>query len=451
MYLDSVPLPLRLLMFLEKASLSGWPWSRACAEIPVSSGPAEVRLVALGDVLLKGVLDLAPASIFGELWPLLKAADIRTCNLEGPLTIGLSPAGSIGSFVGTNPFAVGILEAAGLDVVNLANNHMLDYGLAGIQETVERLGSADIGVCGLESREGFTRPLVRLVRGLRIGFMGFCDDHYPAEDAAAGFRPALISDDTVKEVIQSARAEVDILVVHLHWGYEFTLYPLLEYRDFARRMVEHGADLVLCHHAHVNQGIEKWRHGAIAYGLGNAIFPQSPYIRAGHPWTNRSFLLEATVGKDGLRSVRLHPFGIATNGQVEVLSGKGCDRFLAGIKRLSARLQDEAFLLRNQKVITIVESVGLLTSLREARQAGDGRLFERARQLALPRQQRLAARLHACSAAVTHALLDLSAVGDDLNRSRACYDRHSKTLDHVETSLRQQYDWRAAFRSRVLW
>ena len=450
MYLDSVPIPWRLLMFLERTALSVRSWGRICAEIPVSSGPAIVRLVALGDLRLKGVLDLAPVSIFGGLWPLLKAVDIRTCNLEGPLTSCQSPAGSVGAFVRTNPVAVGILKEAGLDVVNLANNHMLDYGQEGLLETVDRLSAAGVGACGLESREGLTRPVVRLVRGLRIGFMGFCDDYFPADDTTAGPRPALISDDdTVTEAIRSARANVDILIVHLHWGYEFTLYPLLEYRDFARRMVEHGADLVLCHHAHVNQGIEKWRHGAIAYGLGNGVFDQSPYMRSGHPWTNQSFLLEATLGRDGVRSLRLHPFGIATNGQIDVLSGKDYARLLVGIKRLSTHLQDEVSLLRNQQVITVVESLSLLTSLREARQAGDGRLCERARQLALPRQQRLAARLHTISTTGTGALLDILAARDDLNRLRACYDRHRKTLDHVETSLRQQYDWRAAFRSRV--
>lgn len=438
-------------MFLERASLKVRSWGLACAEIPVSAGPVDVRLVALGDVRLKAVLDLAPASIFGEIWPLLKACDIRTCNLEGPLTSSQIPAGTIGSFVRTNPVAVGILEAAGLDVVNLANNHMLDYGQEGLLETVDLLGAVGIGACGLESREGLTRPVVRLVRGLRIGFMGFCDDYYPADDTETGPRPALISDDRVKKAIRSARRDVDILIVHLHWGYEFTLYPLLEYRDFARRMVEHGVDLVLCHHAHVNQGIEKWRHGAIVYGLGNAVFDQSQFIRAGHPWTNRSFLLEASLGRDGLRSLRLHPFGIASNGQIEALPGKGYDRLLVGIKRLSAHLRDEAFLLRNQQVITVVESVCLLTALREARQGGDGRLRERARQLILPRQQRLAARLHTFSAAVAGALLDISAAGDDLKQLRACYDRHCKTLDHAEETLRQHYDWRAAFRSRVPW
>ena len=118
------------------------------------------------------------------------------------------------------------------------------------------------------------------------------------------------SEGAVFTAIGAARSHVDVLVIHLHWGYEFTLHPLLRHRDMARRMVEQGADLVLCHHAHVPMAIEVWRRGVIAYGLGNGFVPMSGYMLAGHPWTDRSCLLEIALAKDGIRSIRLHSFVI---------------------------------------------------------------------------------------------------------------------------------------------
>jgi poly-gamma-glutamate synthesis protein (capsule biosynthesis protein) len=447
---EAVPLPWKLWRVCETVGLRSAPWARARECVSVSPGAARLRLLAMGDLAFTPAAARDAEGAFGDLLPLLREADLRTGNLEAPLTALTQPAGCVGSFLRSEPETLRILAEAGFDVLNVANNHAFDFGQAGLADTLDLLRSGGIDACGSGGdAERPQAPVVRAARGLRVGFLGFCDDHFPAPAAHAGPRPALAAENQLLAAVEAATASVDVLVVHLHWGYEFCLHPLLSHRNLARRVVERGARLVICHHAHVPLGCEVWRGGLIAYGLGNAVVARSEYMREGHPWTNRSFLLDVTLAENGVCGYRLHAFSIGADGRLRLLSGGPRRDLLAGLARASQRLGDERFLERLERCRMVFEALLLLRSLRRAAERGPQALLERARGLGLVRQRRLIdwlasdEELRGCSG----FFASLAASATDEPALRRSYEAGAPAAS--ERLLLSRYRWRDALRARL--
>ena len=257
--------------------------------------------------------------MLSDVAPLLRAGDAALGNLETPLTDGPTAkcgAGSSRCYAFRAPPAYAAeLRAAGLDVVNLANNHALDGGAAGQAETVAALDAAGLAHTG--------RPdeiAVVTANGLRVALVGFAP--YPwAED--------LRDLDGVRRLVREAAKRADVVVATMHGGAEGSdrthVRPgpesyLGEDRGdvvaFARAAVEAGADLVVGHGPHVVRGLEWYRGRLIAYSLGNA---------SGHGTLSTSGvlgvagLLDVTLRADGtFRRGRLVPLRLVGDGRPTV-------------------------------------------------------------------------------------------------------------------------------------
>ncbi len=448
---EATPPPWRLWRMLERLALRGMPFGPAPSEIPVSPGNTTATLLSMGDLALTRPLGFAPQSVFGELHTLMKRADLRTANLEAVLTDRTQRAGSYGSFIRAAPGNAELLRAARFDVLNVANNHALDFGEEALQDTLECLDRESIAACGVASGTNHENLVIRTAAGMRVGFVGFCDDYRFGAPTNGGPRPAEAMADMIAATIAAARPQVDFLVCHLHWGYEFTLHPLLRHREQARAMIRAGADLVLCHHAHVPAGIEVLGNGAIAYGLGNAVMPMSDYMREGHPWSRRSFMLEVQIGEHAVRSLRLHPFGVAPDGRIEELPPAGQREVLAGIGCLSARLQDAEFLERIERCRLIYETYVLLQALEQAALAGANQLQERLLGLRVLRQRQLLeymGRLPLFAEAAA-SLMDLARMAKDARGAASRYDSMRSTFAGALPALRSAYRWQDALRARI--
>jgi poly-gamma-glutamate capsule biosynthesis protein CapA/YwtB (metallophosphatase superfamily) len=438
-------------MLWERIALRSAPWARAPHEVRVSVGASTAKLLALGDLALTDLAAFGVRSVFGPIAEHLESADLITANLEAALTGRSEPSGCIGSAIRANPHAVRTLVGAQIDVVTLANNHALDFGAAALAETIELLRDSGVGACGAR-QDGTAAPLVvREANGLRVGFLGACDDHFVPLPSADGPNCGVESDEQLPELISRARPQVDFLVVHLHWGYEFTLHPLLEHRDRARQLADLGADLVLCHHAHVPQGIEQWHGAVIAYGLGNAVTPLSAYMRAGHPWTDRSFALEVDFGRAGISAIRLIPFGLGPDGSMTTLRERHARDLLAGIAQMSRRLVDQPFLARIERARTAFEFVRLAETIRDAASAPGSQLAERARTLKLARQRRLLNRARSFEglAAAVDGLQRLAGASEDAREVLQAYAATRASLDTILARPCREYLWQDALRSRV--
>lgn len=256
-----------------------------------------VSILAVGDVF-PDVPDARTA--FRPLEPLLHSADIVFGNCEGVYSDRPAKSPSHKHFMGAPRERGAMLGEVGFDVMTCANNHMLDGGYAGLEDTLELLRGQEIAVtgAGADITEA-TRPAIVERNGLRIAFLGFCTVYpvgYEARPSRPGVAPLrvrtfyadpdpnfwepgiapLITTAAVPEdleryraVIARTRAEVDFVVVACHWGYSSWVEELQDYElELARDAVEHGADAVVCHHHHSLRGIELHRGKPIFYGLG---------------------------------------------------------------------------------------------------------------------------------------------------------------------------------------
>lgn len=202
------------------------------------------------------------------------------CNLESPVTHSTKPtAGKINLRSGE----LYLRETFGREplAVCLANNHIMDYGRQGLLDTIDCLARRGIGWFGAGlPADGCGNPLLVEIGGVRVGLLGYVH---------AGTRPVLAGgeeygaaalDETavIRDMAATRAAGAARVVVQLHWGEEDVPLPRPADVRLARRLVDAGADLIIGHHAHCIQPIERYRGRAIFYGLGNALFPEGELV-----------------------------------------------------------------------------------------------------------------------------------------------------------------------------
>jgi poly-gamma-glutamate synthesis protein (capsule biosynthesis protein) len=198
-----------------------------------------------------------PEYFFGAVRHIFESDDLTIANCEGTFTDLTSPRvkpenGPKYWFRGPPEYAR-VFSAGGVDAVNLANNHTMDFGAQGYEDTKKALAGAGVEFFGRDD------VLVKEIRGLKIGFFGM-----PASSGASLIKRRI---DELKR--QGAR----VIVASFHGGITNTTYaPTPSQISAARTAVEEGALVVVEHHPHVLQGIERYKNGVIAYSLGNFCF-----------------------------------------------------------------------------------------------------------------------------------------------------------------------------------
>jgi poly-gamma-glutamate capsule biosynthesis protein CapA/YwtB (metallophosphatase superfamily) len=250
---------------------------------PAPPPPPRVVMLAGGDVCLardigQTLLKDPEHDFFTTVAPLLKGADLRFANLEGPLSEQKgetqSPWNAL-TFTGP-PKGAEALARAGFDVVSTANNHAWDYRERGLTETLDNLDRAGVRHVGTgRDLQAAEAPLIIEKNGLRLGFLAVTDiwnmgslrTHKGASFVARADKDLLAA--SVRALRASGKA--DVIVVSYHGGVEYTDLPLPRTREILRASIDAGADMVLGHHPHVLQGIA-WHAGKpILYSLGNLL------------------------------------------------------------------------------------------------------------------------------------------------------------------------------------
>ncbi len=204
--------------------------------------------------------------------------DITCVNLEGPLTENPQILKKQYPIKG-EPWYVNVLKGSGIEVCNLANNHIMDCGEKGFLDTVNVLENNDIHVCG-------EQHISRIVtNGATVFFLGY----HGWEDTPSIRKQ--ISDD-IKACKDSYKNS--IVCVQFHWGEERKYYPNTTQTGLAHCAIDSGADCVVGAHPHVIQGIEKYRGKVIAYSLGNFCFGAN-----NNPSDKDTIILRQTYKNDG--------------------------------------------------------------------------------------------------------------------------------------------------------
>lgn len=267
---------------------------------------------------------------------LLPRSDVFMANLENPVTYRTQKVKKEFNFK-MNPRYLSVLQSAGINVVTLANNHTLDYGPEGLLDSIHYLDSVGIKHVGAGRNLAEARkPVVLEVKGLRIGFLGyFGGGTFAAGVSRPGVAPRFEA--TLRNDIQRLRQndKVGYVVVNIHWGKEKALYPQQWQISLAHLAADAGADLVVGHHPHVLQGIEKYKNAVIAYSLGNFLFggnTRSTYDTA---------ILKVELARD-LTRISVIPIHVE-DWQPRVCSDLEGDRIVNSVRKLSLRFQESIF------------------------------------------------------------------------------------------------------------
>ncbi len=241
---------------------------------------SEVRIAAVGDIMLGGTAGPEMQKYrydypFERTQSLLKQAQIVFGNLEGPLTKGGATATPKKYVFRSPPDKVApALARAGFNIVSLANNHSLDYGPQGLEDTRAALEKAGIQGVGAGRNSAEARTPVYIVKdGATVAFLAYSLT-FPEEFWAGPDKPgtAFGHEQDVRADVAAARQKADIVVVSFHWGQE----GKTELRDYqvqlAHAAIDTGASAVLGHHPHILQAVERYQDGVILYSLGNFAF-----------------------------------------------------------------------------------------------------------------------------------------------------------------------------------
>ncbi|OAG45205.1 hypothetical protein AYO21_00553 [Fonsecaea monophora] len=355
-----------------------------------------VSILAAGDIVLNDKLNRTPGP--GTVYDRLRAADSCFANLEMPFCKDGYPAEKLIA-LRCDPQHASVIREIGVDVVTVANNHAMDYGMEGLRMTsqaLDRVGVAHVGT-GADIFQAYA-PFLKTLNGVRVAYVGVTTT-LPNGAGAGASRPGLagvrvfskyvvdtvtidespgmapfVETETYKpdeemllQTIRRARTRADVVLVAIHWGVPYgwihrTQDEVATYqRPLARAMVEAGASAVFGHHPHVVQGVE-WHEGCpIFYSLGNFIFSNTIVTPADswrtyppYDWSslqttlsNIGGLAKVTWSQGKVSGCSLVPITIAEDGEPVEATQQDATTLLS---RLQALSKDRAiqFTLRKQ-------------------------------------------------------------------------------------------------------
>ena len=296
-----------------------------------------ITIIATGDVILARGANW-PAVTKGDFtynWKetanFLKKGDLTLINLEAPLTKNCPLQTEGFSFCGDERHIKGIVFA-GINSVSLANNHIGNYGQAGIDETIALLEANKVGW------SGFGHLDIQTAKEVRFGFLAF-----------NGIGTQINRENLAKE-IKASKLKVDVLIVSVHWGDEYVLTPRKygnispdDPQEIGHLMIDAGADLVIGNHPHTVQGVEFYEGKLITYAHGNFIFDQtwSQETQEGVVGEYTFYIseLQGLASEAKMINVKFHPILVDVSYQPRFLSEKDgkhiLDRMLKSSKLIS--------------------------------------------------------------------------------------------------------------------
>ena len=302
-----------------------------------------LRLALIGDVMLGRKVDEAlkdhmrPEEPWGDVMPLLEAADLRIINLECAITDNEQPwtrTPKVFHFR-AKPSAIETLRTARVDVCSLANNHTLDFEEQGLLDTLKHLDAAGIRHAGAgRNQNEAADPAILTVRvghTNRVALLAFTNNEPPfaagPDRPGTNYLPVSLNPSVLRRV-ERAVADVremgiDTVIFSNHWGPNMVQRPNESFRRFARAVIDRGVDIYYGHSAHVFQGVEIYRGKPILYDTGDFIddYAVNPELR--NDW---SFLFWVSVEGGRFERLDLTPVklsyarvDLATSGEREAI------------------------------------------------------------------------------------------------------------------------------------
>src|SRR5215212_11710192 len=313
-----------------------------------------ITLALTGDVMLgrrvaEALNDhMRPEEPWGDVRPLLDAADLRIINLECAITDNEQPwirTAKVFHFR-AQPSAIETLRTARIDACSLANNHTLDFEEQGLLDTLEHLDAAGIRHAGAgRNREEAADPAILAVpadRTHRVVLLAFTDNEPPfaagTDRPGTNYLPVSSKPDVLRRVegaVSTVRElGADTVIFSNHWGPNMVQRPRELFRQFARAVIDLGVDIYCGHSAHVFQGVEIYRGKPILYDTGDFIDDYAVDPRMRNDW---SFLFRVSVEEGKFERLELTPVKLSY-ARVDLAKGGEREKILDRMERLSAEM-----------------------------------------------------------------------------------------------------------------
>jgi len=193
-------------------------------------------------------------------------SDLNVANLECVVADCSDKDEPFSEFVRVPTSFADLLSENHIHIVNLANNHSLDHGNDAFRQMVKVLNSKEIRTFGYSPNSLFQEEcMVTVVRGFKIGFLGYNLSNLP-------YLKVLDISKSINNIVAREKKKVDLLVLSLHWAYEFVSFPAWRFVSLGKGFIERGADIIYGHHPHQLQGVVRYQGKIFAPSLGNFVF-----------------------------------------------------------------------------------------------------------------------------------------------------------------------------------
>ncbi|MCX6083315.1 MAG: CapA family protein [Chloroflexi bacterium] len=272
--------------------------------------------------------------IFNKIKDVFSAADITIINLECPLTNSNKPIIKIGPCLKAHPKTIDGLVNVGINVFSLANNHIMDFGNKGLQDTLSLIrGKNALSVGAGENLASARKILYIHKQGNNIALISSAEHEFSiAQEDYPGANP-FDPFDTIDD-IREAHKEADLTIVLFHGGIEHYQYPSPSLQKLCHRMVEEGADVVICQHSHCVGSYETHQNGHIIYGQGNMLFDYSTV-----PMWQTGMLVEITL-ENMHKNIGFIPI-IKKGFTIDIAEGKDKENILNEFEERSRGINDK--------------------------------------------------------------------------------------------------------------
>jgi poly-gamma-glutamate synthesis protein (capsule biosynthesis protein) len=255
--------------------------------------------------------------LFRHVEPYLQESDYVTGNFEHPVVLS-NHYDKIDKFIHlkTEAESVEVLERMNFTNVTLANNHTLDYGAPGLEDTIQTFEHSTVDFIGAGRNLNDAKEIsYEKVNGITIATLGFSDSYVKGFRALDDRGGILVADpDLFMPLVNEAKEQADLVIVHMHWGQEYDSNAHPRQIDMGKAIADAGADIIIGHHPHVLMSVDVYNDTLIMYSLGNFIFDQ------GWSRTRDSVLAQYQLEPDGKGKLILNPMRIR-EGQPRPLTG----------------------------------------------------------------------------------------------------------------------------------
>ncbi len=274
-----------------------------------------------------------------ELCAVLEKADYRILNLEVPLTDSLHSIEKYGPVLAASTKSIVGLKAIGVNLFTLANNHIMDQNKQGLESTIKLLDQYVISHVGAGNNiSEAAKPFFFCINGKRFGVYACAEHEFSiAQEDQPGANPfnPLESLDHIQEM----KSKCDYAIVLYHGGKEQYRYPSPKLQQTCRKIVDKGADLVICQHSHCIGCKEEYKDKTIVYGQGNFHF-----TKRNNEFWNSGLLVQV----DENEKISYVPI-VKTGNTVRLASDEESNVILSGFEKRSMDIEQEGFIERNYK------------------------------------------------------------------------------------------------------